>query len=246
MPFSSATGSYSSATPRATSAASNSLIAVWICAGFGPGDHQERVEGRDQPVGFLDRLLQRKAIGVLASRRAQRLLGAVAQPRQWRLEVVGDVVGHFLQAGHQLLDAIEHGIGGRCEPVDLVGAAGDPEPAREVAVDDRPAGIVDVVEAMEDAPGDEPAAGDAEDDDQRGRPQGRRQHGRADEALLLEVEADQQAESARQVEDAHQRHALLAAFLVAGIGNFGPAGLVEDLGGQLGDVAGERIRRPNW
>ena len=94
-------------------------------AGFGARDHQQRVEGADQPVRFLERGIERGAIFRLALGRAQGLLGAVAQTRERRLQIMGDVVGDFLQARHQRLDAVEHGVEVVGETVELVAGAGD-------------------------------------------------------------------------------------------------------------------------
>src|SRR5208282_2437707 len=85
-PFSSASGSYNSPTSRAISAASNSVMLSRVCPDSA------------------------RAIIGLALGTAQRLFTAVAQPRQRRLEVVGDVVGDLLEAAHQRLDALEHGV----------------------------------------------------------------------------------------------------------------------------------------
>ena len=51
---------------------------------------------------------------------AQGRLGLVAQPRQRRLEIVGDIVGDLLEPLHQLLDAVEHGVEVGGERVELV------------------------------------------------------------------------------------------------------------------------------
>ena len=42
---------------------------------------------------------------------------------------MGDVVGDLLHAGHQLADAVEHGVEVVRQPVELVAGAGDGEPA---------------------------------------------------------------------------------------------------------------------
>ena len=99
--------------------------AVARLARFGARDHQQRVEGADQFVGFLDRRLQRRAIAGLVLGGSQRLLAAVAQPRQRRPQIVRDVVGHFLQAAHQRLDALQHGVEVERQPVEFVARPGD-------------------------------------------------------------------------------------------------------------------------
>ena len=59
----------------------------------------------DQAVRFLDRALERGAIGGGIVGAAQRRLGVIAQPGQRRAQIVGDVVGDFAQARHQVGDA---------------------------------------------------------------------------------------------------------------------------------------------
>ena len=92
-------------------------------------DHQQGVEGANQPVGFLNGPFKRGAVLGLAAGTGQCLLGAVAQPRQRCLEVMGDVVGNLLQAHHQRLDALEHGVEVFREAIEFVTAAPDRQPA---------------------------------------------------------------------------------------------------------------------
>ena len=94
--------------------------------------------------------------GVLG--RAQGLVGLVAQARQGRLEIVGDVVGHLLHAAHQFADAVEHVVEVLREAVELVAGSGDLQPAAEIARHDVAGGLRHVVDALEHAARDEPAA----------------------------------------------------------------------------------------
>src|SRR5664279_1973282 len=94
-------------------------------AGFGARDHQQRVEGADQPLGVLDCSFQRGAVFACALGGAQRLLAAIAQARERRLEIVRDIVGDLLQAVHQRLDALQHDVEVLGQPIELVAGAGD-------------------------------------------------------------------------------------------------------------------------
>ena len=136
---------------------------------------------------------------------AQRLLGAVAQARQRRLEIVRDIVGDLLQAVHQRLDALEHGVEIVGQPVEFVAGAGDRQPLAEIAGHDGAGGLGHGVDAPQHAAGDEEAAGEAEHDDDRDRPAPGREHDVVEPLALLEIAADQQAEAAGQLEHPHQR-----------------------------------------
>ena len=95
---------------------------------------KQRVEGLDQLVGLLNRALEAFAPGRTAALIGERRLGPVAQPIERRLEIVRDVVGDLAQAGHQLLDALEHGVELAGKPIELVVGA----VARNAARRDRP------------------------------------------------------------------------------------------------------------
>ena len=82
--------------------------AVARLARFRPRDHEQRIEGADQRLGFLDRALERLPVLRFVLGEPQGLLAAVAQPGQRRLEIMGDIVGHLLEAAHERLDALEH------------------------------------------------------------------------------------------------------------------------------------------
>ena len=62
---------------------------------FGARDHQKRVEHFDQPVGFFDRPLERGAIIRLVAFQTKRRFGVIAQARQRRAQIMGDIVGDF-------------------------------------------------------------------------------------------------------------------------------------------------------
>ncbi len=160
-------------------------------------------------------------------RRAQRLFGAVAQARERRLQIMGDVVGDFLQARHQRFDAVEHGVEVVGETVEFVAGAGDRQPVAEIAFHDVARRLGHGVDAVQHAPRDEEAAGEAEHDHDRHRPTPRREHDVVEPLALLEVAADQQAEAAGQFEHAHQRVVLgtvrIFRLVKPPVGGLGPA-----------------------
>ncbi len=98
--------------------------------GFGARDHQQGIERPDQPIGFIDRPLQCGSVFGFIARFRECLLGAIAQPRQRGFQVMRDIVGHFLEAGHQRLDALQHGVEIFRQAVDLVAGCGRREPVR--------------------------------------------------------------------------------------------------------------------
>ena len=128
---------------------------------FGARDHQERVEDADQIVALLDRAFERLAILLRILGDAQGLLGPVAQARQRRLEVVGDVVGHLLQARHELADPVEHGVERGGETVELVIRAGERQALGELARHDGVGARRHRIDAGEDAPRHDEAADEA-------------------------------------------------------------------------------------
>ena len=192
--------------------------------GLGARDHQQRIEGADQPVGFLDGPFQRGAVFGLVAGFRQRLFGAVAQPRQRRLQIVGDVVGDFLQPHHQRFDALQHGVEIFRQAIEFVAAAPDRQPPAEIARHDALGGAGHGVDAPQHPPRDKDAAAEAEHDHDQHRPL----RGLRDDAeqppALLEIAADQQPEAAGQFGDAHQR-AMIGGVLIVepAVGGLRPA-----------------------
>ena len=134
----------------------------------------------------------------------QGLLAAVAQPGQRRLEIMGDIVGHLLEAAHERLDALEHGIEVVGEPIELVAGAGDRQAPGQVAVHDLARRVRHRVDALEHPPRHEQAAGDPEHDDDRQRPAAGGDHDVVQPLALLEVAPDQQTEAGRQLKHPDQ------------------------------------------
>ena len=174
-------------------------------AGLEPRDQQQRVEGLDQLVGLLDGLCQPVAIGRRAVGIRERRLGAVAQPVERRLEIVGDVVGDLAQGRHQLLDAVEHGVEALRQAVELVAGAVERDALGEVAGHDRAARLGDGLDAPQHAAADGQAGADAESAEQNDAPQRQLPHGAGEPALVLDIAADDQHEPARNATAARRR-----------------------------------------
>ena len=193
--------------------------------GLGARDHQQRVEGPDQAVGFLDGPFQRGAVFGLAGGFRQRLLGAVAQSRQRRLQIVGDIVGNFLQPHHQGLDPLQHGVEIFREPVEFVAAASDRQPAAQIARHDGLRGAGHGIDPPQHPPRDEDAAAKAEHDHDQHRPLRRLGDDAEQPPPFLQIAPDQQPEAAVELGDQHQR-AMVGGVLVIKppVGGLGPSG----------------------
>ena len=70
---------------------------------------RKRIEDFDKAVGLINHILEGAAIIRIGLCAPQSFFGAIAQSRQRRLQIMSDIVRDFLQAAHQLVDAIEHG-----------------------------------------------------------------------------------------------------------------------------------------
>ena len=100
-------------------------------AGLGrldPGNAQQGIEGREQLIGLQDGSLQVRGRG---GRKAQGIEPG-AQPRQGGAQIMGDVVRHLPQTGHEGLDAGEHGVEAQGELVEIVAGAVAGDPATKV------------------------------------------------------------------------------------------------------------------
>ena len=183
-----------------------------------------------------------RAVFGLAAGFRQRLLGAVAQPRQRRLQVVGDVVGDFLQPHHQGFDPLQHGVEIFRQPIEFVAAAPDRQPPAEIAGHDALGGAGHGIDPPQHPPRDEDAAAEAEHDDDQHRPL----RGLGDDAEqpppLLQIAPDQEPEAAGQFGDAHQRAVIGGVLLVKPpIGGLGPAGGRHHARRQRADIAGDGL-----
>ena len=153
-----------------------------------------------------------------------------------------DVVGHLLEAAHQRLDAVEHGVDVERQAVDLVAGAGDRQPIGQVAGHDALRFLRDRVDPPQDAPADEEAAAEPEHQHRRHRPAPGGGDDLVDALAFLDVAPDQQVKTAGQLRHQHQR-VMLGAFgrVEPPIGGLDPAFLVEDARLERGDVAGDPL-----
>ena len=153
-----------------------------------------------------------------------------------------DVVGDFLQTPHQRFDALEHGIEVIGKPVEFIAGAGDRQSAGKIARHDHLRLLGHGVDAAEDAPADEEAAGETEHDDQRQRPLPGIGNDAEQPLALLEIAADQKTEAAGQLHYLYQRAVLVALrrFEPAIVG-FEPTGMIEHARLKRADVTGEAL-----
>ena len=96
------------------------LFVITAGSGLQPRNRKERVEGLNQPIGLVDRALQRLALSRLAVRLMQCGFDSIAQAVERCLEIVRDVVGDLAQSRHQLLDPRQHQIEALRQPIELV------------------------------------------------------------------------------------------------------------------------------
>ena len=131
---------------------------------------------------------------------AERRLGAVAQPRQRRLQIVGDVVGDLLQPLVQLGDPGQHGVEVFGKPVELVAGAGHRQPAAKVAAHDAAACLGDIVDALQRARPTKNQITSAAKPHHAERRHQRAAHDDAEALRLAEIAADQHDHLVRQAE----------------------------------------------
>ena len=81
------------------------------------------------------------------SRSSLQLFESIAQTRQRRAQIVGDVVGYVADAIHQAFDFIDHAVQVAGQLIELVAAAANRDALRQVAGHDVAAGLVDDFDA---------------------------------------------------------------------------------------------------
>ena len=219
------------------------LNRIGIAAGLGARDQQKRVEDLDQTVGFLDRLFEGGSIGGGVAAEGERRFGVVAQAGERRAQVVRDVVGHLAQALHEIADPREHLVEALRQPVELVAGAGNRQPSGQVARHDAVRRGVDVVDALEHAPGDEQRADRRERGEEDQRDRQRPHHDFLDPAAIAEIVPDKKNEPGRKPVDAHERLVGPVAANVGAIEDVDEAGPLEHPEGDLLDIAGKRLTR---
>jgi hypothetical protein len=137
-------------------------------AGLGFGDVEQRVEHGEDTIGFLDGIGERLAELRDLRVAAQGDFGGAAQARQRRAEVVGDVIEGFTHAANERLVFVEHGIEEAGEFIEFVVGFARRNTGVEVAgADDGLGGGNNLAQRARRIPGEERAAGDAEQDDGR-------------------------------------------------------------------------------
>ena len=105
--------------------------------GLDPGDVEERGGGGEHGLGLALRPLDAGAAGVGGGGLVGGGLELADQPAERLPQVVSEAVGDHAQVGDQRLDAVEHGVEGGGEPVELVAGAARRHPPVEGAGHDR-------------------------------------------------------------------------------------------------------------
>ncbi len=165
---------------------------------FHPRDLQQRIKHRQKPVGFNNHLLQRRLMVLLGIKLRQGLLGAVAQPGQRRFQIMGDIVGYFPHLGHQLVDAIQHGIEILRQPVKLVLAPGLRQALIEIARHDFRRRGAHRINAAQDAARQQQATDQAQRSQRPQRHQETAGKNGAQRLAISHVAPHQQMKAARQ------------------------------------------------
>ena len=137
-------------------------------------DAQQGREGVQHVLRIAHRTLDRRLVLGDGPRVRQRALQPLAQPRQWRAQVVRHVAADLAQAVHQGGDAVQHVVQRAGQAVQVVAGAAHRHAPREVALDDRLRRAGDRVHPREERPAEQDAAADAQQGRQPDRPgQGR-------------------------------------------------------------------------
>ena len=229
--------------PCATSAASKSSMLPRACPDSARAIISSALKVRISPSdSSIVRSSARAVVGLAAGLR-QRLLGAVAQARQRRLQIMGDVVGDLLQPAHQRLDALQHGVEVLREPVELVAAAADRQPPGEIAGHDALRGPGHGVDALQHAARDEDAAAEPEHDHEQ-RPTTRRRWRRCRTCAPRSSRSRPTAGGSRRsvrVTRTSARCSAVVLLVEPAVGGLRPAGRVDHAGRERADIAGERL-----
>ena len=211
--------------------------------GLGARDHQQRIEGADQAVGFLDRALQRRAVIGLAARAAptppRRGCAAASaassgRGRCCRRPPSARVISASMRSSMALRFSARRSSSSPLRPT---GSRPERSPAMMRWVVPVMASIRCSTRRATKMPPPMPSTMTTSDRPSRGlatMPNSRR--------ALLEVAPDQQPEAAGQFGDAHQRAVIGGVLLVEpAIGGLRPAGGRHHAGRQRADVAGDRL-----
>ncbi len=153
-----------------------------------------------------------------------------------------DIVGDFLEAAHQRFDALQHDVEIDRQAVQLVVAAADRQPLGKIARHDRARGFRHGIDPREHTACNKETAGEAQHDDDRDRPLARGTDDVEKPFAFFQVTADQQAETAGELEHPHQRVMLGAVRIVEpAIHGFCPARRFHHAFGERTDVASQAL-----
>ena len=114
------------------------------------------------------------------------------QAAEGAAQVVGEAVGDGAQVADEGLDAVEHGVEGAGEAVELVAGAAQRDAAVEGAGHDGAGGAVDLADAAGDEAGEQPAGGERERGDRGEGPEQGAGEGGVEGGAGLDVAADEE------------------------------------------------------
>ena len=155
-------------------------------------------EGLDQRVRLLDDRAQ--GLGQIFRRaaRLQRALRPRAQPVQRRFEVVRDIVRNVLEPGHEVLDAVEHGIQVAGLAVELVVPARNRNALGHIALHDGPRRIRGRIHAPQNPAAHHDAPGNPNDNNERIAQEKRLPEHALERLLAFDIPRNDQVQIARE------------------------------------------------
>ncbi len=171
-----------------------------MASGLDARNPQQCAEGGQELVGIRDTAFHVLFLGAGVPQLGAQLFEAIAQARQRRPQIMGDIVGDLADAPHQSLDLIQHGIEIDGELIEVISGSGGGYSSGEVAAHDLAAGLVDLF----DTPHRAAAHGDAAYQGQGDRDGQPPEQGADDQLLggleLARIPAHQQVQTALQDE----------------------------------------------
>ena len=131
-------------------------------AGIDPRDVEQRGGGGEDALGLAQGLLDAGLLLVGGDVVVGGGLEVADQASEGAAQVVGEAVGDGAQVANEDLDAVEHGVEGAGETVELVAGAAERDAAVEGAGHDGAGGAVDLADAAGDEAREQPAGGERE------------------------------------------------------------------------------------
>ncbi|KAG0931452.1 hypothetical protein G6F31_016780 [Rhizopus arrhizus] len=116
------------------------------------GDPQQRAEACHQGICLLQYLLQRQRLWITVGHLLAHAVQLRTHARQRGAQVVGDVVAYPFDLGHQLLDAVEHGVDDGRQHVQFIAPVGQRQALAEVAGHDLRGRLFDGLDASQRPP----------------------------------------------------------------------------------------------